>query len=138
MDISDNILVKQGLVPGNYTSNQSSPGSVDTQGYHNAAVVVTTGSVDGSDGDETYDIEVYEADNSGMSSASKIATVSFDDNSSDENVELVRLDEVSVARERYIETRLVTGGTSPSIDLGIAVLLGDAVNAPVGNSVTDA
>lgn len=137
MDVASNILMKQALSPANYTSNQTDPGSVDTQGYYNAALVANIGAVDDGDGDETYDVEIYEADNSNMNSASKIATLSIDRSNADNTVELVRLDQLNTTRQRYLEARLKVGGSTPSIDLGLVLALGEATQRPVGNTVTD-
>jgi len=138
MDIASNILVKQAISPKTgQSSDVTDPGSVDTQGFFNGAVVANIGAVDDADGDETYDLEVYESDSSDMSSASLVTTMSIDRSNADNTVEVVRLDQLATPRKRYLETRLKTGGNTPSIDIAVEVLLGEAEHAPVGNTVTD-
>lgn len=130
--VFDNVDVKPSIDVQTGTSSDTDGSSVDTRGYRDGMLVVHVGSVDDADGDETYDVKIQESDDDSSWSDSGV-TLSVPRDTSDNSVLVARVKELNVARSRYLRASLVTGGTTPSIDLAADIALGEPAKGPVND-----
>lgn len=125
----DNTSVQQSLVSATRTADANGTG-VDTQGYDDAMLVVPVGDIDTASGDETYVVNLEESDSSGSGYSATGLSITI---TADNQVGLLRISELNVARKRYLRAVLDVGGTTPSIPLSALFLLGGKVSGPINN-----
>ena len=129
MKLFDNVKVAASLVPAVRTADANGTG-VDTQGYENGMLVVSTGDIDLADANETYVIELEESDdNSSWSDVTGFDVTITADN----EVDMVRIPELNVTRKRYLRAVCNVGGTSPSFPVAALFLLGGKASGPVNS-----
>lgn len=126
----DNVKVLASLVPATRTADANGT-AIDTQGYGDGVVVIAAGDIDLADTNETYVVNIEESDasGSGFTAVSGLSVTITADN----QIALLRLSELNVARKRYLRAVLDVGGTTPSIPGTALFLLGEAYAAPVNN-----
>ena len=120
--IGQSIDVAFSLVPAVRTATTSSETVVDMKNYGNVCWVVGVGDLDLASGNETYQADVYESDNSDGSSASAItgAQVTL---TADNQVKKIQVQGLGTgSRKRYQFVRFTLGGTTPSMP-GFALAL---------------
>lgn len=125
----DNVKVLASLVPATRTADTTGSG-VDTQGYGDGMMVVTAGDIDLASTDETYAINLEESDDNSTFSAVSGYSVTID---ADNEVGVLRVPELNVARKRYLRAVLDVGGTTPSIPVAALFLLAEANTGPVNS-----
>lgn len=125
----DAVEVKQSLVPDIRSADANGTG-VDTLGYNSALVVVSTGAIDEADTDETYAVKVQESSDDGDADAyADISGASVTITGA--GVQVIRVDGLGTSRERYLRAVLDVGGTTPSHEGEVLILLGNAYQEPV-------
>ncbi len=124
----DNVKVLASLVPATRTADANGTG-VDTQGYGDGMMVVSVGDLDLANVDETYAVKVEESDDNSTFTATSLQASLTADN----QVAVVRLAELNVARMRYLRAVLDVGGTTPSAPIAALFLLGEAASGPVNS-----
>ncbi len=127
--VYDAIKFLASFVPNARTASEDG-GAVDTVGFGSAALVISAGTVDTADGDESYVFHVEESDD-GSTGWEPISDTEVEITETDE-VGLIRLEGLNTGdRKRYLRASLVVGGTTPSIACSAVFALGRAFNEPV-------
>ena len=127
--VYDAIKFLVSLVAGTRTASADGD-AIDTTGFGSAALVISAGDVDTSDGDETYVFHVEES-NDGSTGWVTIPNTEAEITEANE-VKLVRLEGLNTGdRKPYLRASLVIGGTTPSIACSAVFALGRAYNEPV-------
>ena len=126
--IREAVKFNQSLVPAVRTASGNGTG-VDTLGFNAACVVVNAGTIDTSDGNETYAVTVEEsADNStGWAAVSGISIAI----TASSQIKSAEIPGVGTTRKRYLRAVLTAGGTTPSIAGGAIIAVGNAYSKPV-------
>lgn len=130
MKLFDNTKALASLVPAVRTDDADGD-AVDTQGYRDGMLVISVGDLDTGDGNETYAFHIEESDDgsTGWTDVSgATATVTADN-----EVAVVRVAELNVARKRYLRAVLDVGGTSPSCPCSAVFQLGEAYAGAVNS-----
>lgn len=117
------------LTPNARTASEDGS-AIDTTGFGSAALVISAGSVDTADGDESYVFHIEESED-GSTGWTPIADTEVEITETDE-VQLVRLEGLNTgSRKPYLRASLVIGGTTPSIACSAVFALGRPYNEPV-------
>ena len=130
MKVYDNIFATASIVPAVYTADQNGV-AVDTQGYFDGMIGILAGTIDTTDTDETYNFKVQESAD-GSTGWTDVSGATAEITASNTGA-AIRVSDLNVARERYLRVVLDVEGTTPSIACSVAVLLGEAVSAPVNS-----
>jgi hypothetical protein len=119
--VSDNVEVLQSITPKTGQSSDVNGNSIDTKDIANDDLqyFAVIGSVDDADGDETYTLKVQESSDDGNSDAFADTgdEITIDRSNDDDSVRVGQVLGTGTQRERYLRLVLVTGGTTPSIDI---------------------
>lgn len=128
--VAENIKPVASLGPATLTANTD--GSVvDTFGFDNLQAVISAGTIDTHDTDETYAVKLQEGaadDGSDMADVTG-ASVTVTESNQIKTIGVVGLG--TGIRKRYVRLVLTVGGTTPSIDLAGSFNLGRGVENPV-------
>lgn len=129
--VSDAIKPVVSLSPATRTADANGTG-VDCKGFRSAMVLVEAGTIDTTDTDETYTINIEESsDNSTYAAVSGLTTTI----TASDTQKLIRVEGLDTDRSRYLRAVLDVGGTTPSIAGSVHFLLGNSEIEPVGNTL---
>lgn len=124
-----NLKVLASHVPAVRTADANGTG-VDTLGFSDGLLVVMAGDIDLANVDETYAINIEESDDNSTFAAVSGLTTSV---TADNQVKLVAVKNLNTTRKRYLRAVLDVGGTTPSIPLATAFILGAPYSGPVNS-----
>jgi hypothetical protein len=125
--VYDAIKAAVTLRPQAATSNVNGV-AVDTLGYNSAAVVLEVGAVSGTS--PTLDVKVQESAD-GSTGWTDVPDAVFTQVTAANNSQILRVEGLGTSRKRYLRAVATVGGTSPSFNLAVVVLLGRAYREPV-------
>ena len=139
--VFDNILSKVSVRPQNIGAATVNGIAVDTKGFANLMAVAEVGAAEGSPSAQTFNAKLQEADTSGGSytdiTGAAITEITADDKSA--QIQLLGLGTGTLKRfVRIVVVTTLTGGSTPKIEVAGIILLGQAHNKAVGNSIAGA
>jgi hypothetical protein len=125
----DNVKIVNSLIPAVVTTATSGSLFVDTQGYHDGMLIVTTGAVT-STGTDTYTVTVFEGDTTASMLATTIAAT-VGGTTANSTVAVARITDLNVVRKRYLQARLTMTATTISFAGSAVFALGNKESNPV-------
>lgn len=131
MKLFDNIKAVYSLDAEVYTTDTVATDYVDTQGYGDGMLLVCSGDIATTTGDE-YTITVKECDTTNGSYESTGISVEFL-NTEDNTVKVARISDLGTTRKRYLKADLTMTGTTMSFEGAAVILLGEAASGPVNS-----
>lgn len=132
MDIGEELKAVQCLKPDNYSVATHNGVAVDTNGFHEALIVLDAGA-NGSSG--TANVKVQECAESGGTYAD-ISGAAFTEvtEANDDAIYQGRV-RITPSRKRYLRAVAVVGVAA--CDLGVSIILGEANNLPAATPAFD-
>lgn len=129
-NIAENLQSLASIVPSVLSANTD--GSiVDTMGFNNLELLVSAGTIDLADADETYAVKLQEGALANLADAADIPSASVAITANDQLKTIQVLGLGTGNRKRYMRAVLTVGGTTPSIALAAIFNLGRAITEPV-------
>lgn len=110
--VYDNVKIVNSLVPAVVTTATAGSLYVDTLGYHDGMLIVTTGAVT-STGSDLYTVTVWEGDATSSMAATTI-TATVGGTTAGSTVAVARISDLNVTRKRYLQARLTMSATTIS------------------------
>ncbi len=131
MKIYDNVKVFQSLKPAVYTTDSAGQSFVDTLGYHDGMLAVSSGAITGT-GSDIYTVTVFEGDaTASMAAVSGFAlTITGTETNT---TKMLRIADLNVTRKRYLQARLTCSATTISVAAAANFVLGMKDSNPVNS-----